>query len=284
MTQQESQQNLYAFAEMEYMLNSYFQKNIKGIVDSSYKYMKDKQSEEYYQVANNRAVAPGMSGIMNISLAAQEVRRSGTWNTKHTEDLVGMVQNKIFKDGSATQHDIGQLVVEWKKIAINRIGRSEYDRISKEIGCDLASYYISHRIDDLTVQRIAKLGAPKSSLNYILKTGVKESFVGFVAELPVKGVTSEYDDRVEHLQEESFGEGAKFAGRALGFAIDMVTPGMKMKGIWAAIDIGVRTHVQDGWQMERLQLFRERSWQGYVRQREGNGYAQKFTVGYQQQK
>ena len=243
MTQQESQQNLYAFAEMEYMLNSYFQKNIKGIVDSSYKYMKDKQSEEYYQVANNRAVAPGMSGIMNASLAAQEVRRSGTWNTKHTEDLVGMVQNKIFKDGSATQHDIGQLVVEWKKIAINRIGRSEYDRISKEIGCDLASYYISHRIDDLTVQRIAKLGAPKSSLNYILKTGVKESFVGFVAELPAKGVTSEYDDRVEHLQEESFGEGAKFAGRALGFAIDMVTPGMKMKGIWAAIDIGVRTHV-----------------------------------------
>lgn len=241
MTQQESQQNLYAFAEMEYMINSYFQKNIKGVVDSSYKYLKDKQSEEYVRNLENRPVAPGMSGLMNASIAAQEVRKSGTWNTKHTEDLVKMVQDKIYKENSASQHDIGILVLEWQKLAKARLGEAEYNRLSKEVGTDLAAYYISHRIDDLSVQRIAKLGAPKNTLEYVLATGVKESFIGFVASLPNLGSSSEYDERVANLQEESFGSGAKFAGRALGFGIDMVTPGLKMKGVWAGIDITARS-------------------------------------------
>lgn len=250
MTQQESQQNLFAFAELEYMLNSYFQKNVRGIVDSSYKHLKEKQSEEYIRTLDNRPVAPGMSGMMHASMVAQEVRHTGEWNTKHTEDLVNTIHDKLYMDKSATQHDIGMFIVEWKKLAKARLGDAEYERLSKEVGTDLAAYYISHRLDDLSVQRIAKLGAPKSTLEYVLTSGMKESFAGVIAGMP-NHTESSLDKRVAHMQEESFGEGAKFAGRALGFGIDMITPGAKVRGIWAGIDIAVRgvsyAHLDGQW-------------------------------------
>lgn len=250
MTQQESQQNLYAFAELEYMLNSYFQKNVRGIVDSSYKHLKEKQSEEYLRTLDHRPVPLGMSGMMHASMVAQEVRRTGEWNTKHTEDLVNTIHDKLYMDKSATQHDIGMFIVEWKKLAKARLGDAEYDRLSKEVGTDLAAYYISHRLDDLSVQRIAKLGAPKSTLEYVLASGMKESFVGVIAGMP-NHTESSLDKRVAHMQEESFGEGAKFAGRALGFGIDMITPGAKVRGVWAGIDIAVRgvsyAHLDGQW-------------------------------------
>ena len=250
MTQQESQQNLYAFAELEYMLNSYFQKKVRGIVDSSYKHLKEKQSEEYLRTLDHRPVPLGMSGMMHASMVAQEVRRTGEWNTKHTEDLVNTIHDKLYMDKSATQHDIGMFIVEWKKLAKARLGDAEYDRLSKEVGTDLAAYYISHRLDDLSVQRIAKLGAPKSTLEYVLASGMKESFVGVIAGMP-NHTESSLDKRVAHMQEESFGEGAKFAGRALGFGIDMITPGAKVRGVWAGIDIAVRgvsyAHLDGQW-------------------------------------
>ena len=240
MTQQESQQNLYAFAELEYMLNSYFQKNVRGIVDSSYKHLKEKQSEEYLRTLDNRPVAPGQSGMMNAAFAAQVVNEKGEWNTRHSEDLMNTIYDKLYKEGSATQHDIGMFIVEWRKLAESRLGKAEYDRLSKEVGTDLAAHYISHRLDDLSVQRIAKLGAPKSTLEFIFSTGLKESFAKYVAGLAQQTKSSSLDERIAHIQEESFGEGAKFAGRALGFGIDMITPGGKVKGIWAVIDIGAR--------------------------------------------
>lgn len=250
MTQQESQQNLYAFAELEYMLNSYFQKNVRGIVDSSFKHLNEKQGQEYIHTLNNLPVAPGMSGIvMHTSLTAQVVKQTGKWNTKHTEYLVDTIHEKLYKDKSATQHDIGMFIVEWKKLAVARLGAATYEKLSKEVGTDLAAYYICHRLDDLAVQRIAKLGAPKSTLEYVLTSGMKESFAGVIAGLPNK--ESPLDQRVAHIQDESFGKGAKFAGRALGFGIDMLTPGAKVRGVWAGLDIAVRTvsytHLDGQW-------------------------------------
>lgn len=250
MKQQASQQNLYAFAELEYMLNSYFQKNVRGIVDSSFKHLNEKQGQEYIHTLNNLPVAPGMSGIvMHTSLTAQVVKQTGKWNTKHTEYLVDTIHEKLYKDKSATQHDIGMFIVEWKKLAVARLGAATYEKLSKEVGTDLAAYYICHRLDDLAVQRIAKLGAPKSTLEYVLKSGMKESFAGVIAGLPNK--ESPLDQRVAHIQDESFGKGAKFAGRALGFGIDMLTPGAKVRGVWAGLDIAVRTvsytHLDGQW-------------------------------------
>lgn len=251
MTQQESQQNLFAFAEFEYMLNSYFQKNIKGMVDSSYNHLKAKQTEEFVHALQNTPVAPGMSGMMNASMVATRVKHTGEWNTKHAEDLMNMIRGKLYADGSSTQHDIGTLILEWQKLAKARLGEAEYDRLSKEVGQDLAAYYVSHRVDDLAIQRIAKLGAPKSTLDYIVTTGMKESFAGVIAGVPNQGTESSLDKRVAHLQEESFGGTAKFAGRALGFGLDMITPGAKMRGIWAGIDIAVRgvsyAHLDGQW-------------------------------------
>ena len=95
MTQQESQQNLFAFAEFEYMLNSYFQKNIKGMVDSSYNHLKAKQTEEFVHALQNTPVAPGMSGMMNASMVATRVKHTGEWNTKHAEDLMNTIRGNV---------------------------------------------------------------------------------------------------------------------------------------------------------------------------------------------
>lgn len=238
MTQQENQANISAFAELEYMISSYFNKNIKSVVDSNYRDFYSKRNSEYISHLKNRPLFASSLPMIDSSIVAQEVRQTGEWNSKHSEYLMDIIHDDIYKDQSPVQHDLSILVKEWKGLAISRLGEAEYNRLSQEVGVDLASYYISHRIDDLTIQRLSKLGAPKSTFEYVLLTGFKESLVGCFATL--NDAESPLDDRIKHLQDESFGGKAQFAGRAVGFGIDMLTPFAKAKGVWAALDIGGR--------------------------------------------
>ena len=83
---QEEINNIGTIAQLEYSIDLYFDKNVQRIVDSEYKTLKRNQQKEYLDLLDKRPVAPGQSGMMNASMAAQEVGHVGKWNKKDTDD------------------------------------------------------------------------------------------------------------------------------------------------------------------------------------------------------
>lgn len=230
MEQKQNIQNLQDFAEVEFMIDQYFDKNLQKLVDKGYKDLREKQSAELMQ-AYDRKVNPFMTDpSIAMHQAMTEVNTSGKWNTKHTEDLVKTVEGSIYNNQSQ-RDDIASLMNNWKACVIARLGQARYDQLSKEAGGDLAAQYMASRIDEKIYRRLAKLGAPKSTLEYVLTIGIKETFIGFLSQASVPGKSqSDGDLRLEQEQEALFSDKARNTGRAIGFIGDMLTPGVGLSG------------------------------------------------------
>ena len=230
MTDKQNIQNLQNFAEVEFMIDQYFDKHLQKLVDKNYKDLREKQSVELaksYQEKSSRFMADPSIAMQQAMI---EVNNSGKWNTKHTEDLVKTVEGSIYNNKNQKE-DITSLMEQWKACVVARLGQARYDQLSKEAGGDLAAHYMAERINEKIFRRLAKLGAPKSTLEYVFTTGIKETFVGFLSlsSVPSKS-QSEGDLRLEQEQEALFSDKARNTGRAIGFIGDMLTPGVGLSG------------------------------------------------------
>ena len=229
MNDKQNIQNLQNFAEVEFVIDQYFDKHLQKLVDKSYKDLRDNQSKELMNVYEKRS-NPFIDPNVTMHLAMHEVNSSGEWNTKHTEDLVKTVEDSIYNNKSQKE-DITSIMAQWKDCVIARLGQARYDQLSKEAGGDLASQYMAERINEKIFRRLAKLGAPKSTLEYVFTNGIKETFVGFLtlSSVPSKS-QSEGDLRLEQEQEALFSDKARNTARAIGFVGDMLTPGVGLSG------------------------------------------------------
>lgn len=229
MNDKQNIQNLQNFAEVEFVIDQYFDKHLQKLVDKSYKELRDNQSKELMDVYEKRS-NPFIDPNVTMHLAMHEVNSSGEWNTKHTEDLVKTVEDKIYNNKSQKE-DITSIMDQWRACVVARLGQARYDQLSKEAGGDLAAQYMASRINEKIFRRLAKLGAPKSTLEYVVTTGIKETFVGFLSlsSVPSKS-QSEGDLRLEQEQEALFSDKARNTARAIGFVGDMLTPGVGLSG------------------------------------------------------
>lgn len=230
MNDKQNVQNLQNFAEVEFMIDQYFDKHLQKLVDKNYKDLREKQSVELaksYQEKSSRFMADPSIAMQQAMI---EVNNSGKWNTKHTEDLVKTVEGSIYNNKNQKE-DITSLMEQWKACVVARLGQARYDQLSKEAGGDLAAQYMASRINEKIFRRLAKLGAPKSTLEYVFTTGIKETFVGFLSlsSVPSKA-QSEGDLRLEQEKEALFSDKARNTGRAIGFVGDMLTPGVGLSG------------------------------------------------------
>ena len=230
MNDKQNIQNLQNFAEVEFMIDQYFDKHLQKLVDKGYKDLRDKQSVELAQSYKEKSSRFMADPRIAMQQAMIEVNNSGKWNTKHTEDLVKTVEGSIYNNKNRKE-DIASLMDQWRDCVIVRLGQARYDELSKKAGGDLAAQYMASRINEKIFRRLAKLGAPKSSLEYVFTTGLKETFVGFLslAAVPSKS-QSEGDLRLEQEQEALFSDKARNTARAIGFVGDMLTPGVGLSG------------------------------------------------------
>ena len=211
--------------ELEYCFDKYFSKNFVPILDKEYKELKDKQAEEYRRKLDSRPVAPGMSGMMNASMAAQEVRMTGEWNTKSTDYLLEQCNEKFFSDKNV-QEDINKMTVAWRAAIVSEIGVDKYKELSEGLPTgDLASFYVANRFQTLMMEQLARKEMPKSSLEYIMRKGFQESLPGLIAGIGMK--SSENDERVKKLSERYYNPSASEKGAAFGlsFVMDAATTG-----------------------------------------------------------
>lgn len=214
--------NSKRFAEIEYSLQHYFEGSVLSVMKQVRKTLNDKQVKELADYQRSPAGIMASSNPMLIDMGWQAVRTAGEWNSKTTEDYLRMCNEKMQND-KAMQRDFALLSAEWRKAVVEQIGRTKYDALSKQIGCDLAYAYIGQRMEDLMINKLVVDDIPKSSMEYIMRKAAKQSIWGFTEELMKSPLTKEIEARSEKAYKPSTTE--KVTGRVAGSAVDAVSMG-----------------------------------------------------------
>ena len=213
------------FAEVEYCLQSYFDTHFAPVMRGVKDYIGKKQAEEIGEYALSPmgllgSLAARGTGMPDTTL--QYLRLTGEWNSKTAEDYVEMCRERIAGNKEFTS-DLTLLASEWRKAVVAEIGREQYDKLSAQLGGDLAYAYVDYRVEQIMVDRMVKEQMPKSSVEYVLRKGMEGSLFGFADLLMRSPLQQEIDARGEAAYNPSTGE--KWAGRGVSFAADAVATG-----------------------------------------------------------
>ena len=221
------------FAEVEYCLQSYFDTHFAPVMRGVKDYIGKKQAEEIGEYALSPmgllgSLAARGTGMPDTTL--QYLRLTGEWNSKTAEDYVEMCRERIAGNKEFTS-DLTLLASEWRKAVVAEIGREQFDKLSAQLGGDLAYAYVDYRVEQMMIDRMVKEQMPKSSVEYVLRKGMEGSLFGFADSLMRSPLQQEIDARGEAAYNPSTGE--KWAGRGVSFATDAVaTVGISS---WAAL-------------------------------------------------
>ena len=243
----ENDMDLSQYAEIDYCLRKYYDKNLASILSSVVKDVNRKKAEELQRVASETSPLIGAGSAFpgaRDQFILQRAMRS-EWGSKTTKDMMDMAASKML-DGKALQ-DIGVITDQWRTIFIERMGEAKYVELSEKCGQDLATTVVLSRLNDLMKEQIARSKVPKSSFEYIMQKGFNESLVGVLAGLQSMPVTSVEDFDIEEMTEKMYNPsgGEKVAGHAIGLLLDSPTLGVFGKGAGIAAKTGTKMVVSN---------------------------------------
>ena len=238
--------NSKRFAEIEYSLQSYFDKSVATVMAQVKDTLNAKQTKELADYLRSPAGIVANSNPLAPHLGWQTVRMTGEWNSKTTEDYLKMCNTKMQND-KRMQQDFAVFASEWRNAVVGEIGRKRYDELSRQIGCDMAYAYIGQRMEDLMIGKLVKDDMPKSSIEYIMRKAAKQSIWGLSDELMKSPLTKEIEARGEKAYKPNKAE--KAAGKVLGSATDAVSFGAI--GTWGAFAKFVGCDLAVGYVMDK---------------------------------
>lgn len=217
--------NMDALVEVEYCLGRYLSANVAELMDNVRRDLIKKQGQERAEwnmsfggilssLADGGRCAPG------IDTSSMILKATGEWNSKTTEDYLVMCKEAVVNDKELS-HDIVDLTIEWRGAMVASIGRERYDKVSQQIGCDLATAYIDYRMQQTMVDRLIDKETPKSTAEYIIKKAAGESLFG----LPYTLNRSPLEAQIAKEAEAKYkANGWEWGGaKAASFVVDTVT-------------------------------------------------------------
>ena len=213
------------FAEIEFCLQNYFRTHLLSVMQKTKTELQEKQVREIGEYNTSftgimRSLAGNMNNQPDDTLLY--LRQTGEWNSKTAEDYVEMCKQHIVSS-KTIQNDLVCLTDEWRNTLVQEIGRVEYDRLSQEMGEDLALAYTNYRMEQLMIDRMVADEMPKSSLEYIIRKGAEGSLLGLGTSLTKSPLQQEIDERGEAVYQPTDAE--KGAGKAVSFGTDVITTG-----------------------------------------------------------
>ena len=241
-------------------MGSYFRHHLVPVMTQTQSYLTEKQGEEM------KAYSTSLGGILGMMASAgqpladpyQTLKVTGEWNSKTTEDYIGMCKDRILSS-EEMQHDLAYMAGQWRDVVVKEVGRERYDKLSQELGCDLAYAFVDYRVEQLMIDQLVKERMPKSSADYIIRKAAESSLLGLPQALGRSPLAEEIEKRGEVAYRPSKLE--KGAGWVLGASADTVMLGGT--GSWTAVArfIGADTAISAA-------LCRGVYQQGRVRQRQ----------------
>lgn len=219
------------FAEIEYLMNDYFKCHLAPMMRKTQEELEHKKGEEMIKYTQSAG------GVLSMMLSSsqpmgdpfQTLKVTGEWNSKTTEDYIGMCKENILSN-EALHKDLAFMAAEWRNAVVSEVGRERYDMLSEQLGCDLAYAYVDYRIEQLMIDKLVKDRMPKSAANYIVKKAVESSLLGLTQAMSRSPLTAAIEAKSEAAYNPSKLE--KGAGRAVGAVADTLMMGGG--GSWAA--------------------------------------------------
>ena len=213
-------------------MGSYFRHHLVPVMTQTQSYLTEKQGEEM------KAYSTSLGGILGMMASAgqpladpyQTLKVTGEWNSKTTEDYIGMCKDRILSS-EEMQHDLAYMAGQWRDVVVKEVGRERYDKLSQELGCDLAYAFVDYRVEQLMIDQLVKERMPKSSADYIIRKAAESSLLGLPQALGRSPLAEEIEKRGEVAYRPSKLE--KGAGWVLGASADTVMLGGT--GSWTAV-------------------------------------------------
>ena len=213
-------------------MGSYFRHHLVPVMTQTQSYLTEKQGEEM------KAYSTSLGGILGMMASAgqpladpyQTLKVTGEWNSKTTEDYIGMCKDRILSS-EEMQHDLAYMAGQWRDAVVKEVGRERYDKLSQELGCDLAYAFVDYRVEQLMIDQLVKERMPKSSADYIIRKAAESSLLGLPQALGRSPLAEEIEKRGEAAYRPSKLE--KGAGWVLGASADTVMLGGT--GSWTAV-------------------------------------------------
>lgn len=227
----ESIKNSSRFAEIEHLVEGYFHSHLAPVMRQTRAELDRRQGEEMKEYSTSIGGILGMMASANMPLSDpyRTLKVTGEWNSKTTEDYIGMCKERIIKD-EALQKDLAYMAAAWREAVVGEVGRERYDALSQELGGDLAYAYVDYRVEQLMIDRLVKERMPKSTSDYIIKKAAESSLLGLTQVMDRSPLAAEIEARGERAYHPSGWE--KGAGWAVGAVVDTLMLGGG--GSWAA--------------------------------------------------
>lgn len=220
------------FAEMERLMSDYFHSHIAPVMSKTQAFLTEKQGEEMkeYSTSLGGILSTMASSAQPLSDPYQVLKVTGEWNSKTTEDYIEMCKAEI-TGSAAMQQDLVYMAGQWRDAVVQEVGRERYDKLSEQLGGDLAYAYVDYRVEQLMIDKLVKERMPKSSADYIIRKAGESSLLGLSQTLNRSPLAEEIEARGEAAYRPSKLE--KGAGWVLGATADSVMLGGV--GSWATL-------------------------------------------------
>lgn len=219
------------FAEIERMFGDYFDCHLAPVMRDTQNYLNRKQVEEMAKYSTSVAgILGSMAAASNLMMDPyQTLKVTGEWNSKTTEDYLDMCKEKI-ANNKEIQADLALMASEWRAAVVEETGRERYDRLSEQLGGDLAYAYVEYRIGQQMIDKMVKDNMPKSSAEYIIRKAAQNTLLGLGNTLNQSPLAAEIEQRGEAAYNPSKLE--KGTGKVIGASIDAISLGGA--GSWAS--------------------------------------------------
>jgi len=144
---------------------------------------------------------------------------------------------------SQKNKDLEVLAKGWRTAAVGKLGEERYNQLCQELGCDLATAYIEHRLLMRSVDWEVQRNPIRSSADYVAREAKRNSLLEYVS-APTSDLQKYIDKKCVEKYDPSLLE--KGTGVVLGSVTDFVlTFPMLGTGSWAklgkfvAVDVGL---------------------------------------------
>jgi len=235
--------NRQQFVELEYCLDKYFNNTFAPIIQSESE--RFRRNAEHETRNRNDGGWGGYIDAASPFTITHVQQTSGEWNRKTTEDLLATCNERFLKDPKV-QEDINKITIATRSALVSELGVNRYKELSRGVpeGFDLASFYVYNRFQQLFVEKMAQMKAPRNSFEFIMQKGLGDSLPGMVAGMQLKHST--LDEQVKILSEKFYkpSVGERTAAFGLSFVADTAMTGgygtVGKAATWLAVDGGIR--------------------------------------------
>lgn len=222
--------NNQQFIDAEYCIDKYFESHIKSRLDFT------------IDCRNSAVVSGQLSGfgVRNALFPSEEYATNVTLNFPAND--IEKICAEMMHDKSL-KHDIEVLTKTWRQAAVAKVGEAKYKELSRELGVDLATAYVSHRMLMRMVDYEVEKNPIQGSADFILDEARRSSMLSYLSP-STSDIQHLIDKKVIARYNPSLLE--RGVGKTLGSLTDMViTAPMMGTASWArlgkfvTLDLGV---------------------------------------------